>query len=143
MKYLYLQDENEEYWIELDDENYAVRQIIRESNDTFHLSCLEDCLAEGPIYDESGFKIISYDTFECIWKNCISEHEAEWEKIKKQHILGCIVKLRVECFYPQGVILKGSSFLAIYKGDNSFYLHENVNMQVIQYDEENHWLVVC
>lgn len=28
-KYIYLQDEGDKYWIELDGENYAVRQISR------------------------------------------------------------------------------------------------------------------
>lgn len=141
-KYLYLQDESDEYWIELDEENYAIRQIIRESKDIFHISCFEDCLAEGQITDVSDFKIISYDMFQQTWYNFLSVHSTEWNNIKNKYILGCNVKLRVEYFYPQGTIMKGNNFLAIYRGERNFMLHENVNLQVVQYDDENHWVVV-
>lgn len=141
-KYLYLQDDDDEYWIELDEENYAIRQIIREPNDILHLSCFEDCLAEGPIIDLSEFNIISYDTFQQIWNKCISTHDSEWDNIKNKYVLGSSVNLRVECFYPQGIIMKGSNFIAIYMGNRNFKLHEIVNLQVVQYDDENHWVIV-
>lgn len=141
-KYLYLQDEDDEYWIEIDEENYAIRQIIREANDIFHLSCFEDCLAEEPITDVSEFKSISYDTFQRIWNKCISTHDLEWDNIKNKYELGSSVNLKVECFYPQGIIMKGSNFIAIYFGNSHFELHEIVNLQVVKYDDENHWVVV-
>lgn len=39
----------EKLWRELDDEENANRQIILDEYKQTHVSCLEDCLAEGPI----------------------------------------------------------------------------------------------
>lgn len=49
MKYLLLKSGKEKYWYELDDEGYANRQIVLDEHCQIHLSCLEDCLAEGLI----------------------------------------------------------------------------------------------
>ena len=49
MNYIMIKYENEEFWIEIDKENYAIRQIII-SGDNIEISCINDCLAEGKIY---------------------------------------------------------------------------------------------
>ena len=46
MNYIIIKYENEEFWIEIDKENYAIRQIII-SGDNIEISCINDCLAEG------------------------------------------------------------------------------------------------
>lgn len=48
MNYIMIKYENEEFWIEIDKENYAIRQIII-SGDNIEISCINDCLAEGKI----------------------------------------------------------------------------------------------
>ena len=62
-KYIYLQDEGDKYWIELDGENYAVRQISVDVWGRYHLSCFEDCLAEGVFEEKCIEKIISKNEF--------------------------------------------------------------------------------
>ena len=52
MNYLLLERGKEKYWYELDDEGYAYRQIVLDEQGKIHVSCLEDCLAEGPVNEE-------------------------------------------------------------------------------------------
>lgn len=51
MRYISFNYEDEKYWIELNNDNVAYREIIL-SNDCYHVSALEDCLAEGEFVDE-------------------------------------------------------------------------------------------
>ena len=49
MKYMILTLNEEKYWLEVEEDNYANRQIILDEYKQFHISCMEECLAEGPI----------------------------------------------------------------------------------------------
>lgn len=141
-QYIHLQDEGDEYWIELDEENFARRQIIKDSSGKFHLSCFEDCLAEGSLEELCYMNSIIYDEFQQIWNKYLSVNLKNWENVKKKYKIGSRVHLRVEYYYPQGIILKGSDFTAVYIGNNNYSLHEEIILQVVQYDDENLWVVV-
>ena len=55
MKYLLVETEIEKFWIEIGIDGYANRQIVIDEFKKIHISCLEDCLAEGVI-DENDLE---------------------------------------------------------------------------------------
>ena len=72
MKYLLIKYGEENYWYELDDEGYAIRQIILDEHCQIHVSCLEDCLAEGPVNEEElegSIENISKREFDMLWQD--------------------------------------------------------------------------
>lgn len=127
MKYLLLRVGEEKYWYELDDEGYANRQIVLDEHSQIHISCLEDCLAEGPINEEdldSSIINLSQKEFDALWKDTLKKYEKLWEEIKKR--------------YP----IRGNDFIAVYKGEEPFCLNQLVQYRVKSYDDVNMWLVV-
>lgn len=116
--------------------------MVKDSRGIFHLSCIEDCLAEEPLDELCHMKSIKYDEFQKIWNNCLAEYNKNWENVKKKYKVGSYVRLRVEYYYPQGIILKGRDFNALYIGNRKLGLHDKVTLKVVQYNDENHWIVV-
>ena len=45
-------------------------------------------------------------------------------------------------FYPQGTVIKGTDFVAIYKGNDILRINEKVQYKIDSYDETNMWLIV-
>ena len=89
MKYLLLKSGKEKYWFELESNDYATRQIILGEDEEFHISCLEDCLAEGPIHKaELDGNIIDLTAreFERRWQLILKKYAQQWEKIKNEVI---------------------------------------------------------
>ena len=145
MKYLLLKSGEEKYWYELDDAGYANRQIVLDENCQIHVSCLEDCLAEGPINEEDidgSITNLSKSEFDILWQNTLKKYEKLWEKIKKSYPIGVYVQGQYSYSYPQGSIIRGDDFIAIYKGNESFCLNQLVRYKVKSYDDMNMWLVV-
>ncbi len=150
MKYFLLEVDVERYWYELGDDNYVNRQIILDEFNEFHISCVEDCLGEGEIseIDVEGWKEdgwffnLTKEEFENLWQSIIKKYEKKWKKVKKKYPIGTIVRGINSCIYPQGTIITGEDFLAVYIGNEPFYLHKEVCYKVISYDEINMWLVV-
>ncbi len=150
MKYFLLEVDAEKNWYELDDDNYANRQIALDEFNEFHISCLEDWLAEGEISEmeiedwkeEGWFFNLTKEEFENLWQSIIKKYEKQWKKVKKRYPIGTIVRGINSYIYPQGTIITGEDFLAVYTGDDPFYLHKEVCYKVISYDEINMWLVV-
>lgn len=61
--------ENEVLMIEIDKDNYAIRQIVVDKQGEVHLSCFEDCLEEGKITEDEisgNGKFISESEFDSI-----------------------------------------------------------------------------
>lgn len=145
MKYFLLQSGEEKYWYELDDDGYANRQIVMDEHSQIHISCLEDCLAEGPITEEDveGNVInFSKQEFDILWQNILKKYEKLWEGVKKKYHIGVYVEGKYSYSYPQGYIFRGNDFIAIYKGTESFCLNQLVRYRVKSYDDVNMWLVV-
>lgn len=44
--------------------------------------------------------------------------------------------------YPQGTVIRGKDFIAIYKGNESFCLNKLVCHKVKSYDDTNMWLII-
>lgn len=145
MKYLLLERGKEKYWYELDDEGYAYRQIVLDEQGKIHVSCLEDCLAEGPVNEEEldgSINILLKTEFDILWQNTLEQYEKLWEEIKKRYPLGVWMQGEYIYAYPQGYIIKGVDFIAIYKGDEPFCLKQLGEYKVKSYDDTNMWLVV-
>lgn len=76
MKYWLLESGKEKYWYELDDGGYANRQIVLDEHGQIHISCLEDCLAEGPINEadiDDSIINLSKQEFDILWQDILKK----------------------------------------------------------------------
>lgn len=145
MKYLLIETEMEQFWVEIEISGYANRQIVIDEFKKIHISCLEDCLAEG-IVDENNLegKIthLTKKEFESVWNLVINDYLPIWSQIKTKYFVGTYINGIYKYFYPQGAIIKGEDYIAVYKGEKTLQLNQYVQLKVIMYDEANMWLVV-
>ena len=77
--------------MELDAQGYAIRQLIVDKYSTIHLSCREDCLAEGNVFNmDIGGEVrdISRKLFEEKWSLAILPYKVEWIQTKKKYLIG-------------------------------------------------------
>lgn len=102
----------------------------------------EDCLAEGVLMEKCIEKIISKNEFQELWYSCLARFSKQWKSVKTKYKIGSNVLGRVEYYYPQGIILKGTDFTALYRGKNNYRLHEEVSVRIVKYDDDNMWFVV-
>lgn len=145
MKYLLLKMDEEKYWFELDEENFVNRQIVLDEYNQLHVSCLEDCLAEGVINEadlDGEILNLAKQEFEDVWQSVIKKHKKGWEETKKKYPIGVYVQGTNSYFYPQGTVITGKDFIAIYDGNESFCINKIVKYKVKSYDDINMWLVV-
>lgn len=63
-------------------------------------------------------------------------------KPKSSILLGRHIRGMCKYFYPQGAIIKGEDYIAIYKGKEKLQLNQYVQLKVIMYDDVNMWLIV-
>lgn len=148
MKYLLLIFEGEQYWIEIDNAGYAVRQINIDINKSIQVSCMEDCLGEGCIKEDdlAGItKIISQSEFEIKWKEATRNKRKIWDNQKVFYPIGKKVKCKVDYLYPQGWVLEIEGIQGIQGICNTeleIEHNEWIEGEVGGYDEENMWLKV-
>ncbi|ALC89079.1 hypothetical protein AM500_04180 [Bacillus sp. FJAT-18017] len=144
MKYLLIEYEGEEYWIEVGSDGFARRQIIVDNDKTIHLSCLEDCLAEGPIDEnelDGNIRLITHQEFEENWNKATLKKRKIWEIQKRNYPIGEEVRLTAAYHYPQGWILKAEDVMGICSGCDVGY-GQWVKGRVSGYDELNMWLKI-
>ncbi|CVI70057.1 hypothetical protein NDGK_01748 [Clostridiales bacterium CHKCI001] len=145
MKYLLVETEIEKFWIEIGIDGYANRQIVIDELKKIHISCLEDCLAEGVI-DENDLEgkttWLTKKDFDSIWNLVISDYLLIWSQIKIRYPIGKHIKGICKYFYPQGAIIKGKDYIAVYKGKEKLQLNQYVQLKVVRYDDVNMWLIV-
>ena len=137
--------EGEELYIELDEQEYAIRQLNIDEHSGMHLSCREDCLAEGVICEtdiEGQFQYISRELFEEKWSLAMLPYKSVWIQTKRNYLIGSKVIGKSVYNYPQGTIICGRDFWAIYIGKQNIQIDQNVRAKVAAYDEENMWLVL-
>ena len=146
MKYIYIIYENIEYWIELDKDDYALRQIIVD-NGEIEISCKTDCLAEGVILlDEldGEVKIIDNIVFETKWNEVLLNTKTAWEQKKSDYPIGKKVTGTLKYFYPQGAVIQLEEIQGICA--NKLPADSTVGSQlqciVSGYDESNFWIIL-
>jgi ribosomal protein S1 len=145
MKYLYINFDDEKYWLEIGTDAYALRQIIIDADNQTHVSCFEDCLAEGVVIeDELDGKIsmITKVEFENQWNIATSEKRKTWVILKKQYPIDTVVVCKVKYFYPQGCILEIGDLQGICTVKSNVSPNDSINGKVIGYDETNMWLII-
>lgn len=145
MKYILLESDDEKYWLELDDEGYAMRQIISDGNHEMHISCMEDCLAEGVIDVENLdgiYSNLSESEFSNVWHSVLDCYKREWNEIKSKYLVGDYVQGTCRYFYPQGAIIVGEDYKAIYKGIKDIMINQSFSAKIVTYDDSNMWLVL-
>lgn len=143
MKYLLIEFEDEEYWIEVGTDGHALRQIVFDNEKNVHVSSLEDCLSEGPIDEndiEGKIKIITNHDFEENWIKATRKKKELWEVQKMKYAIGKEVCFRVAYNYPQGWVLKVEDLIGIYSGDCNLSYGQWVKGRILGYDEINMWV---
>lgn len=131
--------------MELDEELYALRQVIIDSESQMHASCREDCLAEGAVIEDElagEYREVEPEAFEEIWSLAVKDYRGEWRKTKENYPIGCKIQVVCQYFYPQGAIATGDDFAAVYRGTEEMPLRKSLTAQVTGYDEVNMWLVL-
>ena len=150
MKYLNFTFEDVTYWIELNDDNYALRQIVIKSNGNILISCINDCLAEGIVSIDKDTNIITPYSFEKIWSKYLSSYYVNWEKVKSKYPIGKKVEGIIKYFYPQGIIIQLTDTQGITDYEkcrensisNNFYPNQKIIGTVTGYDETNMWIIL-
>lgn len=145
MRYLLILFEQMRFWIETDEDNYAYRQIVLNAQGEYAISCREDCLAEGSIDEaslEGSIFAISRNEFDEIWNKAKSAYLAQWELCKQCHPIGSAVDGVFRYSYPQGSVVTGEGFFALYIGESNFILNNPLKAKVVQHDEINMWLII-
>lgn len=145
MRYLLIYFENEQYWLEITEKQIATRQIIVDENLEIHISCREDCLAEGKIItDELGgtYKEISKEEFESQWILAKKTYYDEWLRVKQKYPIGSNVEGICKYIYPQGTIVEGRDYFAVYTGKKEIPFNSKLVACVKKHDEDNLWLVL-
>lgn len=144
MSYYKICYEEEQFWIELNEMLIATRQIIIDENLKIHLSAREDCLAEGIVIVkelEGNVKEITKEEFENQWMLNIKKYFEAWINVKNKYPIGKKITGTCKYFYPDGAVVEGDDFFAIYVGENSASLNCVIKGTVKGYDENNLWLI--
>lgn len=151
MRYLFWEFEGEYFWIEITEEGFAQRQIIKQADNKVLVSCRQDCLAEGKIENDyiKNFEI-NRQEFEEKWVKYTKEYRVFWEEAKKFYEIGKKVEGTVLYFYPQGIIFSVGKIQGIADYDeyskrskfSNLYPNHKIIGEVIGYDEKNMWLVI-
>lgn len=143
MTYINFSSENDKYWIELDSNGLAIRQIML-SDGCYHISALEDCLAEGIIVPEdldADVIYLSGDEFEQVWENSLKKYRKEWDFTKQKYKIGSLITAELVFYYPQGPIFKIDNSLIKYVGNREVQLHEKTRMTIVGYDDTDMWII--
>lgn len=158
-KYIYVNyvDEHSftaiEYWIELDEANYVIRQITVDKKTNIEISCKTNCLAENRIIiDEldGEIKFISAHDFNDKWTEVLKDYQNSWVKDKQRRKLGKTITGKIKYFYPQGVILQVGNAQGLcdyneckqHVGNNLMYPDTIIKGEIIGYDDTNMWFII-
>lgn len=151
MRYVFWEFEGDYFWIEITEESFAQRQIIKQADNTVLVSCRQDCLAEGEIENDyiKNFEIDKQE-FEEKWVQYTKKYHFLWEEAKKIYEIGKKVEGIVLYFYPQGIIFSIGKIQGIADYDeyskrsslSNLYPHHKITGKVVGYDEKNMWIVI-
>lgn len=143
MKYIFFTFQKEKYWIEVDDSNFAARQIVF-SDGSYHVSAFEDCLAEGPVIEteiEEDIVIITKADFEKVWEYSTRDYRQTWKLAKYKYHINDYITATLMYYYPQGAIFMTDNVIINYKGKVKVNIHDELRMKVIGYDDTNMWII--
>jgi hypothetical protein len=150
LKYITFTFENLTYWIETDEEGWALRQIITEPDGTSLISCRDECLAEGIVFIDEDSIIISEEDFEKIWEKYSLTYKAGWDIEKNKYSAGMKVEGYIKYFYPQGIIIQldkvqGITDYNVCRKNSSpenLYPGHKITGTVTGWDNKNMWIIL-
>ena len=146
MTYIFVDFEGYKYWIEVNDEGTALRQVTIDENNITSISCLEPCLADQYVDTENDCEIISKDEFEEVWENAVLPYRKIWSTEKLKYKKGQNISGIIKYFYPQGAVLdlnKGYGGMTIENcREKPLYPGCSVSGTISGYDEENMWILI-
>ena len=135
MKYICISYYQDKYYMELDDRNTALREIIlHDQLSSFEISCFDDCLAEGEvdIYQIEGEILkLSKEYFENLWQAYTVQYKSKWDKIKKSMAIGMMLEMKQCYIYPQGIILKKDHLTGLCVKTDDFSLNRIATVRII------------
>lgn len=149
MTYIYFEFDEILYWIEVDNQGYAQRQIIKKEGE-YSLSCRTDCLAEGIVDIENDCEKITLKAFNMVWYEQSLVIQKIWEQEKKKYLIGTSIIGTIKYFYPQGIIfdignIQGcGDYLSCKENSNAnaLYPSHSITGIVKGYDEVNRWILI-
>lgn len=144
-KYIFLDYDDEQYFIETNYEGYALRQITIDENGTSKISCVVECLAEGNVIellDNIDEKYICKEDFEDVWYGETEKIRVKWESYKKTLSLGMTLTGAILYHYPQGWIISVCDNFGVLKSKKSFSVGQIISGVVVGFDEANMWVVL-
>lgn len=146
MTYIFVDFEGYKYWIEVNDEGTALRQVTIDENNITSISCLEPCLADQYVDTENDCEIISKDEFEKVWENAVLPYRKIWNTEKLKYKKGQNISGIIKYFYPQGAVLDLNNGYGCMNIENCrekpLYPGYSVSGTISGYDEENMWILI-
>jgi len=147
----YIDENNTECYLELDEEFYCERAIYKTENNLIntYLTIEHELyfLPEGNLKGSLEFMNPSSKMeFDTLWKESMREFESDWNKLKMKYKVGDMVKSRILCFYPQGIISNFeedfnalSDFKACEEkfGKEKMYPNNEIELVISEFDDIN------
>jgi alpha-glucuronidase len=145
MEHILVDFEGFKYWIEVDEEGYALRQITVDGEKIL-VSCRDDCLSEGIVDTENDCVKITEKDFENVWSDATEKSRQIWNTEKQKYVIGQNVSGVIKYLYPQGAIFDINKLQGC--GDISHldfglvYSGKEINGIVSGFDDINMWLLI-
>lgn len=150
--YITFQFEKETFYIEMNQEHIAVREIIITGQEV-HLSSREPCLVEGTIYPEqidAEISFINKEEFDKVWNRYMKDYREEFVRQKAQYPVGTELKGKIMCFYPETVLAEcadviiSANYMECRRNNRKkdFRTGTVISGTVSGYDDENCWIEI-
>jgi len=143
MEHIFFDFEGEQFWIEVGDDGYALRQIIVMADKTL-VSCRNDCLAEKTVDTETDCERITEVAFETTWNNSTEKLRRIWDVEKQKYLIGQRIHGVIKYFYPQGAIVDIGNIQGcgdISDNQSIRYSGQRISGTICGFDEKNMWVL--
>ncbi|MBA8268911.1 hypothetical protein HVY28_19540 [Escherichia fergusonii] len=149
MNYIFADFEGYKYWLEVDNDGTALRQVtIEESSRIIEVSCLGPFLADQYVDTQNDYEIITREQFESVWQEATAVEGEKWHEEKLKYVPGMAIQVTIQYFYPQGTICRMGDRLFCASIKTTF-LHgvslgpgANILGAIAGYDEPNMWILL-
>ncbi|MBL1225092.1 hypothetical protein [Enterococcus sp. BWR-S5] len=153
MIYIYFEFDAINYWIEIDAQGTAYRQITHQTfpDDIWEISCIHDNLADQTVEIDELVSFISAEDFEAVWQSQLSHYMDRFQRGKSEYPIGASVIGTVKMIYPQGVLVSINDYIALASyqrledsciSAGEIYAGQTVHGKILAYDEQNLWLLL-